>query len=293
MKNTGIRVVDVSTLERNEWLEYRKHGIGGSDVGAICSLSRFKSPLEVFMDKTNQLPPTPDNARMAAGRRLEPFIADWFQEETGIQIEVDSWMYQHPEHKFMLANVDRIVSNENAGVEIKNTSEFGRSDWFNGQEETVPIEYMLQCNHYMAVTGAEKWYVAVLIGGWDMQWRVIERDESLIQNLITIESNFWKDLVLTQTPPDVTAGDTKLLTMLHPESQPTHMAFYESDYGLIHEFFETKESLALAETRHEEVKNKIKMRMGAEELAYWNGEKLFSWKTNTRGSRVFKTIGGI
>ncbi len=289
----GIKIVDVATLSRDEWLDFRKNGIGGSDVGGICGLSRFKSPLEVFLDKTNQLPPTPDNPRMAAGRRLEPFIADWFQEETGIQIEIDSWMYKHPEHEFMLANVDRIVTNENAGLEIKNTSEFSRSDWFDGKEEKVPVEYMLQCNHYMAVTGADRWYVAVLIGGWDLQWRVIERDPDLIHNLITVESNFWNNLVLTGSPPDVTAGDTKLLNVMYEETQPNHMAFNESDYGLIKSFFETKEALQNATEQHEEIKNKIKVRMGHEELAYWNGEKIFSWKKNKKGSRVFNTIGGL
>lgn len=293
MISTPIKLVDVSTLERHEWLEYRKNGIGGSDVGAICNLSRFRSPLAVFLDKTGQIPETPDNPRMEAGRRLEQTIADWFSEVTNIASHNDTWMYQHPEHPFMLANVDRWVTGENAGLEIKNTSEFSRHDWFDGPEETIPVEYMLQCNHYMAVTGAERWYIAVLIGGWDLQWRVIERDDTLISNLIAIESQFWQD-VQNGVAPAAGTHDTDVLKLMHPEAdEASTMSFNETDYDLLKSFFDTKKDAERANDDHEKAKNMIKQRMGSDEVALWQGEKVFSWKNNKKGVRVFKSIGGI
>jgi putative phage-type endonuclease len=289
----ALRLVGTKDLEHEDWLEWRKRGIGGSDVAAICGLSRYKSALEVYLDKIGEIPPIPDNPKMKAGRILEPLIADWFAEETGIRVQKQNYIFQHKDYPFMLANIDRWVPGENAGLEIKNTAEYSRNNWFDGQTEIIPTEYQLQANHYMAVTGADKWYVAVLIGGWDFQWRVIERDDNLIKNLITIEENFWTQHVTAGVLPEVKAQDTDLMNYMYPASAPTSVNISEAYYELIKRLIDTKQALKHAEDAHEDVKNKVKKLMGENELALWQGEKFCSWKTNARGSRVFKIIGGL
>ncbi|MDU0329204.1 YqaJ viral recombinase family protein [Paenibacillus sp. 3LSP] len=289
----ALRLVETEDMTHDEWLEWRRKGIGGSDVAAICGLSRYKSALEVYLDKIGEIPPKEDNPKMKAGRILEPVIADWFTEETGIRVQKQNCIFQSKEYPFMLANIDRWVIGENAGLEIKNTSEYNRNDWFDGQTEVIPTEYQLQANHYMAVLGAERWYVAVLIGGWDFQWRVIERDDHLIANLITIEQSFWQHNVLGRNLPQVTAQDTDLLNKMYPTSKGTTLEISEIYYDLIKTLLDTKKGLKQAEEAHEDAKNKVKKLMGENELALWQGEKLCTWKTNSRGSRVFKIIGGI
>jgi putative phage-type endonuclease len=289
----ALRLVSTKDMEKDEWLEWRKQGIGGSEVAAICGYSKYSSPLSVYLDKLDEIPPLEDNPKMKAGRMLEDVIAQWFSEETGIKVQRQNAIFQHKEHPFMLANIDRWVPGQNAGLEIKNTSEYCRNDWFEGQEEVIPIAYQLQANHYMAVIGAERWYVAVLIGGWDFQWRVIERDEKLIQSLITIESNFWNENVLAKVPPAVISNDTDLLSQMYPESNGSSFDLSQSYYDLIRELLESKKDLETAKERHEDAKNKVKSLMGENELALWQGEKIFSWKTNKKGSRVFKILGGL
>ncbi|MNC00659.1 YqaJ-like viral recombinase domain protein [compost metagenome] len=289
----ALRLVGTKDMEHDDWLEWRKRGIGGSDVAAICGLSRYKSALEVYLDKLGEIPPIPDNHKMKAGRMLEPLIADWFAEETGIRVQKQNCIFQHKDYPFMLANIDRWVPGENAGLEIKNTAEYSRNNWFDGQTEIIPTEYQLQANHYMAVTGADKWYVAVLIGGWDFQWRVIERDDNLIKNLITIEENFWTQHVMAGVLPEVKAQDTDLMNYMYPSSAPTSVNISEAYYELIKRLVDTKDALKQAEEDHEDAKNKVKKLMGENELALWHGEKFCSWKTNARGSRVFKIIGGL
>lgn len=289
----ALRLVETEDMTHDEWLEWRRKGIGGSDVAAICGLSRYKTALEVYLDKIGEIPPKEDNPKMKAGRILEPVIADWFTEETGIRVQKQNCIFQSKEYPFMLANIDRWVIGENAGLEIKNTSEYNRNDWFDGQTEVIPTEYQLQANHYMAVLGAERWYVAVLIGGWDFQWRVIERDDHLIANLITIEQAFWQHNVLGRNLPQVTAQDTDLLNKMYPTSKGTTLEISEIYYDLIKTLLDTKKVLKQAEEAHEDAKNKVKKLMGENELALWQGEKLCTWKTNSRGSRVFKIIGGI
>lgn len=289
----ALRLVSTEDLIHEEWLEYRKQGIGGSDVAAIVGLSRFKSAYSVYLDKIGELPPLEDNPKMKAGRVLEPVIADWFTEETGIRTQEQKWIFQHQEHPFMLANIDRWIPGENAGLEIKNTSEYCRHDWFDGQTEIIPTEYQLQANHYMAVTNADRWYVAVLIGGWDFQWRIIERDERLIDNLITIEKNFWENHVLAEVPPQVGAQDTDLLNSTYPLSRETSTEISEAYYDLVKTLLDAKDAYNASKTAYEDAKNKIKMLMGENELAYWQGEKFCTWKSNKKGVRSFKIIGGI
>lgn len=288
----ALRLVSTKDMEHDEWLEWRRSGIGGSDVAAICGLSRYKSALEVYLDKIGEIPPIADNPKMKAGRILEPVVADWFEEETGIRVQKQNYIFQHKDHPCMLANIDRWVPGENAGLEIKNTGEYSRNHWFEGNTEVIPTEYQLQANHYMAVTGADKWYVAVLIGGWDFQWRVIERDENLINSLITIEENFWNDHVKAKVLPEVKAQDTNLMNYMFPRSASTSVNISEVYYDLVNRLLVTKTALKQAEEDHEDVKNKVKQLMGENELAIWKDEKLCSWKTNARGSRVFKILGG-
>jgi putative phage-type endonuclease len=276
-------------MSHEDWLQARRKGIGGSDVAPICGLSKYSSPMTVYLDKIGELPPLEDNPKMKAGRMLEPLIADWFSEDTGIKIMRRNAILQHKKHPFMLANIDRWVVGQNAGLEIKNTSEYLRDEWVN---EKVPTEYMLQCNHYMAVTGAERWYVAVLIGGWDFQWRLIERDDDLIQNLITVEERFWNDHVLAKVSPEVSYQDTKYINETFPESNAdSYIHLLEEDYPTIQDFLKARHDVKEAQNREETAKNKIKLTMGDAETAYFQGEKMFTWKTGKKG-RTFRVVGG-
>jgi len=286
----AVRLVDTRRIDHDEWLEWRQKGIGGSDIAAICGMSRYKSPMAVYLDKIGELPPVEDNPKMKAGRILEPVVADWFAEETGMKVWRQNAIFQHPQYPFMLANIDRWLPGQNAGLECKNTSEYSRHDWEGTQ---APTEYILQCNHYMAVTGADRWYIAVLIGGWDFQWRVIERDEELIKNLITIEHEFWHEHVLTKNPPAFSHQDTELLKGIFPTSTAGERVDLPEDaYDDIQGIYQARADKADAERRLETHKNRIKGYMRDAELAYFQDELKFTWKTNAKGIRSFKVIGG-
>jgi putative phage-type endonuclease len=286
----ALRLVSTLNQTHDDWLDTRRTGLGGSDVAAICGLSRYKSPMEVFLDKLGEIPPIEDNPKMKAGRIMEPVVADWFAEETGMKVMKQNSIFQHKQHPHMLANIDRWIPGQNAGLECKNTAEYCRGDWEGTQ---APAEYVLQCNHYMAITGAERWYIAVLIGGWDFQWRVIERDEALIQNLITIEHDFWHDHVLTKNPPAFSHQDTDYLKETYKDSiAESSLDLPEESYSIIEQLFEAKKAKDNALVMEEMAKNQIKGIMGNKEKAYWQGELKFTWKANKNGVRAFKTVGG-
>lgn len=285
----AIRLVSTKDMSHDDWLKWRQKGIGGSDVAAICNMSRYKSAMNVYLDKIGELPPLEDNPKMKAGRMLEPVVADWFAEETGYKVWRQNALFQHREQPFMLANIDRWLPGQNAGLECKNTSEYCRDDWSGTQ---APREYVLQCNHYMAVTGADRWFIAVLIGGWDLQWRVIERDDELINGLIEVEKGFWNEHVMTKVPPAFSHQDTSFLKDMYPQSDSSKtIELPEEAYEVIQRLVDARKIKKEADEQEETAKNQIKGFMGVAERAYFQGELRFTWKTGAK-SRTFRVIGG-
>lgn len=191
--------ISTTDLTHEEWLRLRKAGIGGSDVGAICGLNPYSSPMSVYYEKTCLETEDFDNESMRQGRDLEDYVARRFMEETGLKVRRSNVMYQSETYPFMLANVDRLISGENMGLECKTASAYSADKWV---ENSVPAHYELQCHHYMAVTGAKAWYLAVVILGKEFKYKRIDRDEELIQNLITIEQDFWENHILSRNMPD-------------------------------------------------------------------------------------------
>jgi putative phage-type endonuclease len=191
--------ISTTDLTHEEWLRLRKAGIGGSDAGAICGLNPYSSPMSVYYEKTCLETEEFDNESMRQGRDLEDYVARRFMEETGLKVRRSNVMYQSETYPFMLANVDRLISGENMGLECKTASAYSADKWVG---DSVPAHYELQCHHYMAVTGAKAWYLAVVILGKEFKFKRIDRDEELIQNLITIEQDFWENHVLSRNMPD-------------------------------------------------------------------------------------------
>lgn len=192
-------LVKTSGLNHEDWLRYRKLGIGGSDAGAICGLNPYSTAISVFMDKINQDTSDFDNEAMRQGRDLENYVAERFMETTGLKVRRVNSIYYNEDYPHMLANVDRMLVGENIGLECKTTNILNADKWKEGD---VPAHYQIQCHHYMAVTGAKAWYIAVVILGKEFKYVRIDRDEEIIKNLISIETDFWDNHVLTGIMPD-------------------------------------------------------------------------------------------
>lgn len=199
-------ILSVKDAEDHEkWLEARALGIGGSDAAVIMGMNPYKSPYQLWLEKTGQAE-APDLSHVQAvywGSKNEANIADWFQETTGKKVRKLGTL-QSRSQPFMLANVDRAVMGEEAGLEIKTAGVSQAKKW-KGDE--IPDAYYCQCLHYLAVTGADRWYIAVLIGGNEALYKTVERNEDDIKALIEAEAGFWK-LVETKTPPPVDGSDS-------------------------------------------------------------------------------------
>ncbi|SCY81124.1 putative phage-type endonuclease [Lachnospiraceae bacterium XBB2008] len=191
--------IPLEGIKESEWQALRKTGIGGSDAGAIVGVNPYRSPMSVYYDKTTDTVEMIDNESVRVGKDLEQYVAIRFFEATGKKVRKSNYMYRSKAHPFMIADVDRLVVGEEAGLECKTCNAYKASEWANG---AVPPSYLLQSFHYMAVTGKKTWYIACLIMGKEFVYRTIRWDDAVISALIDTETRFWEGHVIPHIPPE-------------------------------------------------------------------------------------------
>ena len=196
----ALVLADRKGLKHEDWLALRRQGIGGSDAGAICGLNPFSTPFSVYADKLGLTQEKEETEAMRIGNDLEEYVAQRFTEATGKKVKKCNFVLQHPQYPWMLADVDRLIVGENAGLECKTTSAFNKTDFTKAD---IPQQYYVQCVHYMAVTGAERWYLEVVVLGLGAYNFVIERNEEEIKALIDLEREFWENHILAKVEPPV------------------------------------------------------------------------------------------
>jgi len=187
------------------WHAQRLSGIGGSDVAAVVGVSPWKTPLELWREKRGELAPFPDSPVMEWGRRLEPVIVRAYAEATGRRVERPP-MLRHPEHGFMIANLDGVADGELV-LEVKAART--AHGWGEPGTAFVPQPYLLQVQHYMAVARLPLAEVAVLIGGHDFRIYRVPEDRVLQALMIEAEADFWERVLRGDPPEPVTADDMR------------------------------------------------------------------------------------
>jgi len=153
-------------------MENRSKFIGGSDIAAVMGVSRWKTPLQLWAEKTGAVQPEDlsDKEYVELGSELEDFIAKHFEKKAGIKVRRAPRRYTHKDHPFMACQVDRLVTGTDELVECKNASAWKAKEW---EGEEIPVEYILQVSWQLMVTGRKKGYLAVLIGGNTFKWKEV------------------------------------------------------------------------------------------------------------------------
>lgn len=271
-------------MDKLKWLKERQCGIGGSDVGAVLGVNKYKTPFEVYLEKTEPITEIKEQSESAYfGDIFEDIVAKEFEKRTGFKVRRDRKHYKHKDYHFMVANIDRRIVGENAILECKTANQYLLKEW---EDEEIPASYLLQVQHYLAVTGADRGYIAVLIGGQKFIWKEVSRDEELIEIIIQAEKDFW-GLVEAKTPPalDGSSAAEKYLKEKYKEVEEDKTVELGFEYkDKIKSYLEMKDQLKNFETQVKELENQIKFEMGNAEYAYVPGYNL-SWK-NVSSNRV-------
>ncbi|WP_251317387.1 YqaJ viral recombinase family protein [Flintibacter muris] len=283
-------LVSTENMPYADWLEYRKQGIGGSDASVVCGINRYKSSVELWLDKTGQLPSQKTGEAAYWGTQLEPFVRAEFTKRTGIEVSHKSELLQSEEYPFMLANLDGICEVPDYGTyifEAKTASAYKAGEW----EDTIPDEYMCQIQHYMAVTGYAGAYIAVLIGGNTFRWKFVERDEELISMLIELETDFWNHVQDCTPPPldDSNATAKFLADRFHDSIPKSHIALPDIAADLLSQYDETCAQLEIVTERKQKAENLLKEMLGENEVGTAGG-RIVTWKSVAQERLDSKTL---
>lgn len=269
-------MIPIKDIGREEWLQLRRQGIGGSDAAAIVGLNPYSSAFQVYCDKVGLLPEIADNEAMRQGRDFEAYVAGRFEEAAGKKVRRCNNIITNPGFPFMLANVDRLVVGEKAGLECKTTSVFNKADFESGD---VPPQYYVQCQHYMAVTGYPKWYLAVLVLNRGFYWYEIPYNDDDVSVLIEAEREFWENYVAPriEPAPDGSPKAAEAIRQLygHGDDDITvGLHGYDKDLARYDEIDALRKKL---EREQEAIKQKLQLEMKDATLAY-AGNKVITWK---------------
>ncbi|APA01595.1 YqaJ viral recombinase family protein [Bacillus velezensis] len=280
-------------MSRDEWLLERRKGIGGSDASVILGLNKWRTAFELWLDKTGQVPVS-ESASEAAyfGSILEDIVAKEFEVRSGKKVRRKKSMLKHPEHDFILANVDRMIVGEKAILECKTTSAYNLKEW---EDNEIPDSYIVQVQHYLGVLGPEykKAYFAVLIGGNKFVWKEIERDDELIAMIFQAEVEFWNEKVLGGKAPalDGSSAAEEYLKQRYSEAEGGKVVDLTSaNKTRIQQYLQLKEQINALTLQAKELENQIKHEMKEAEYGFI-GNYQTSWKsvsTNRIDSKILK-----
>lgn len=279
-------LVKTTQLSYEDWLKWRKKGIGSSDSAIVCGLSPWRSPFSLWLDKVGEMPPQEETFAMKMGHVLEPVVASLFQEQTGFRVKRRNAILQHPTYPFMLANLDRLTHDGTGWVpfECKTTAQWNEDAWENG---AVPDFYQVQVQHQMAVTGSDHAWIAVLIGGNRFIYVRLERDPDVIKTLIAMEQEFWH-LVETGTAPaiDGKASTTEMLNMQFRSAEAESPEVWGDVETLqqYHDYWALDRQITTLEESKAAIANTWRLQLGGAEALYAPGldKPIATWKKGQR-----------
>ncbi|WP_235207645.1 lambda-exonuclease family protein [Geobacillus sp. FSL W8-0032] len=277
----AIILANTSEMSHGEWLEARRKGIGGSDASVILGLNKYKTPFELWLEKTEQVDLQSSTSDAAYfGTLLEDLVAREFERRSGKKVRKRNVMFQHPNHHFILANIDRFIVGEKAILECKTASAFLAKEW---EGDDIPEAYIVQMQHYLGVLGPEyrKGYFAVLIGGQKFIWKEIERDDELIEMILQAEIDFWNNHVLANQPPalDGSSAAEKFLKERYKEADPEKVAQLGASYkSKIEEYQSLKDTIEQLEKQKKAIENELKNELKDAEIGYV-GHYEVQWKS--------------
>lgn len=280
-------------MTRHNWLQLRRSSIGGSDVGTILGFNKYKSPYQLWLDKTGQLDIDTSDPSEAAywGNVFEETVANEFARRTDKKVRVDNHMYFHKDYPFLSANVDRRIVGENAILECKTASMFLADRW---EDDNIPEQYIFQVQHYLNVLDKDYAYIAVLVGGQKFQWKRIERDQELIDIIQENLIYFWETNVLGGIAPEIDgsqATSNLIKAMYKDDYEDSETVLGTIFDDLINQLDNLKADKKIIETAINQIENEIKNELGSKSAGIGiTPSNIIKWQPITSNRIDTKTL---
>ena len=285
---------------RADWLEGRRTmGIGSSDAPAVLGISRYKSSYQLFNEKLGLMPASRGETELIEwGNILEEPIAQRYAQETNRPVTNPNatpngrryTVFRSREVDFMLAQVDRITEkspNDVGVLEIKNAHFYTGKSWLDINEP--PLEFIVQLQHQLAVTGYQWGSIAALIGGCRFVWTDLARDDEFIELLMRAEEEFWQRLQQKEAPdPDGSERTRAAIGNLFKELDGTIIGLPTEAIDWDMQLTAAKKAEKIAIELKTEAENKLKVAIGNHTGGRLADGTLYTWKTQTRKAHSVK-----
>jgi len=241
----------------------RRTGVGGSDSPALMGLSPWGGPMDVWLDKMGMREPSAPSLPMWLGTRLEPLVAELFTARTGIKVRRRHGLIRSKDHPVLIGHVDF------TGLEVKTSR--SANGWGPDGEvvdapdgSAVPINYLVQVQHYLVVTGWPTMHVAVLIGHDDFRTYEVRPIPAMQRDIIATAEAFWQEYVLTATPPplDGSEASRRYVALAHPRDDGTTVPATPEQDRLLRSLTEVRGDIMELERLRDELEVRIKDAIG-------------------------------
>lgn len=274
----------MSLTDKN--IENRKKGIGASEAGIVMGLNPNVSPYQLWMVKTGRAQ-TDDLSAIPIvywGSIHEEPIAQHYAKTMGVKVRRVTNTLFHKEHPFMLCHLDRKIENQSKVLECK-FAMFARDDWGHSGSDIVPLPYIVQVQHQLAVTGYQEADLAVLIGGYDFRVYHFKRDEQLIARIIADIKEFW-NCVQTDTPPPL--RDRVDAELAYPFTKGDFINADAEVIRIVEQFREARAKAKQFNEEKEELADKLTLHIKDAVGVRQDNEVLATWIPTVKGNRVLK-----
>lgn len=277
----------------------RRTGIGGSEIASIMGVNPFAGPLDVWLAKVEGYEKE-DNEAMERGRFLEDGIARWYAHRTASGLTMPDTM-RHATHAVALCTPDRFARRVNEGcftdVSIKSPGPFpDPDDWGADGSDLVPVPYNLQLQQELEILRshgfdqAEFGELAAMVRGGLRIYRIV-RDDNLVGELLEASDRFWRDYVVTKTPPDIdgSEGWSEYLKRKFGSAGGPIIEATARDEVLALKLMEAEQRADTSEAEYGRLQNEVKARIGGAGVVGIRGAfGSITWKPDKNGQRSFR-----
>ena len=267
----------------SEQHEARSRGLGGSDTATILNLNPYKSAYELWQEKSGRVVPEDisDKFPIIRGNDMEALVAKWFTDETGLVVRRDNRTLTNPDHPYMLGHIDRRLQGIPEGLECKTANWRMAVKFGDDGTDDVPPYYLIQCMHYMIVTGWKVWHLAADIGG-DFKIYRIEYDETLANHIAAKVNKWWTDHIVNDIEP-TPETHREIDVAYRVGDDDAQIVEASDDLEKIHASLEIAiEERKAAEKKESGLKYQIKAAMGDACALYHDGRRLATWNNQSR-----------
>jgi predicted phage-related endonuclease len=278
----------MSTIDqaRTDWHAQRSTALGASEIPSIFG-EGFESPYCLWARKLGLLPKTDETEPMEVGTLIQPVIVELLRRRTSLEIveAPQNEFIRSPEHSFIGCTPDARIfddSRPTPGVcEIKNVGHYLGSEWNDGP----PLRVMIQTQAQMYVTGYDWGVCAGLVGGNQLKWHTVERDEKFIAVMVRECVKFWQ-LIQDQVPPAVDGSERtrRALQAMHPLDSGETVALPDEFAAMAVELESLDHQADEINVKREQIRNAVREAMGTNTFGLLPDGSGWSWKTATRKS---------